>query len=117
MILITEEQRNLMLENGQEYARNPAFNPLPVVKLFDPHGGGTCLLTDLDPEDNDISNGLCDLGFGFPELGSVRISEMEAMKRVHSRLGVGIERDLYFKPDKTISEYANEAMQRHRISA
>lgn len=117
MILITEEQRTLMLANGRAYARDPAFNPMPVVKLFDPLGHGTWLLTDLDPDDNDIASGLCDLGFGFPELGSVRISELQAMCRIHQRLGIGIERDRYFKPDKPIADYTLEARQRRRISA
>ena len=42
---------------------------LPVVKLFTPDVNATWLLTELDPEDPDISFGLCDLGVGCPELG------------------------------------------------
>jgi hypothetical protein len=48
-----------------------------VVKLFNPCGAATWLLTELDPDDPDIGFGLCDLGLGSPELGSVRISELE----------------------------------------
>jgi len=43
---------------------------------------------------------------GCPELGSVRISEIESVRDV---LGLPVERDLYFRPTKTISAYADEA--------
>ncbi len=116
-MLITEDQRTIMLANGLEYARNQGFNPLPVVKLFDPLGGGTWLLTDLDPDDPDIASGLCDLGMGFPELGSVRITELESIRTMPSRRGIGIEQDRLFRPSKAISEYADEARRNQRISA
>jgi len=76
VMLITEDQRTIMIANEREYARNPGFDPLPVIKLFDPLGSGTWLLTDLDPDDPDIASGLCDLGMGFPEQGSIRITEL-----------------------------------------
>jgi hypothetical protein len=47
---------------------------------------------------------------GFPELGSVSISEIES---VHTRLGLSIEIDQHFSPSMTISAYAAEA-RRHR---
>lgn len=50
--------------------------------------------------------GLCDLGFGFPELGSVSLAELE---RVKGRLGLGIERDLYFAARFPLSVYAESA--------
>lgn len=85
----------------------------PVVKLFDPCGAGTWLLTELAPEDEDLAFGLYDLGTGFPELGSVRISELESYKRP---LGIGIERDLHFEADKTLSAYAEAARINERAS-
>ncbi|MBW4036823.1 MAG: DUF2958 domain-containing protein [Proteobacteria bacterium] len=116
-MLVTEEQRVAMLSNGRDYARNPHFNPQPVVKLFDPLGGATWLLTDLDPDEPDMASGLCDLGMGYPELGSVGLSELEAIRTLPNRGGVGIERDRFFRPSMTISEYADEARRNQRISA
>jgi len=79
----------------------------PVVKLFNPRGAATWLLTECD--ENGIAFGLCDLGMGFPELGSVSIPEL---------IAVGfIERDLHFKATKTLSEYANEARVNQGIIA
>lgn len=78
----------------------------PVVKLFTPDAQCTWLLTELDPEEPDIAFGLCDLGMGFPELGSVRISELES---VRGRLNLPVERDRHFMPTQTISAYADEA--------
>ena len=114
MELLTPELRQRMLDNGREYARNPSFNPQPVVKLFNAGGSGTWLLTDLDLEDDDIAAGLCDPGLGCPELGSVRISELAAIR---NRFGLGVERDLYFRPAKTIAEYAELARRRRYIAA
>lgn len=84
----------------------------PVVKLFTPDAGAAWLLSETDPEDPDIAHGLCDLGLGFPEIGSVRLSEIRA---VGGRLGLPVERDLYFKPDATLSEYSDRAREAERI--
>ena len=85
----------------------------PVVKLFNPCGAATWLLTELD-DDGDTLFGLCDLGMGSPELGSVSLSELSSVK---GPLGLGIERDRWFTPDKTLSEYADEARRSGRIVA
>lgn len=53
---------------------------VPVVKLFTPDAACTWLLTELDSDDPDIAFGLCDLGLGCPELGCVRISELETVR-------------------------------------
>jgi hypothetical protein len=42
-------------------------------------GGVTWLLSEVDPHDQDIAFGRYDLGMGFPELGSVRLSELEGI--------------------------------------
>lgn len=60
--LITDEQRAQLLANGRDSIENPRFDPLPVVKLFTPNAGATWLLTEIDPDDQDIAFGLCDLG-------------------------------------------------------
>lgn len=78
----------------------------PVVKLFTPDGGATWLLSETDPEDADIAFGLCDLGLGYPELGSVRLSVLMAHR---GRLGLPIERDLHFKANAPLSIYAERA--------
>ncbi len=83
--------------------------PKPVVKLFTPVSNATWLLTELDPADPDVAFGLCDLGLGCPELGYVRISELQS---VRGRLGPLVERDLHFTADRTLSEYAAAARGR-----
>ena len=105
MKLLTNEIRDQLLRNGrltQQFQEDGNAEPdfIPVVKLFTPDAGCTWLLTELDPDDPDIAFGLCDLGMGFPELGSVRISELES---VRGRLGLPVERDLHFSTVKTLS--------------
>jgi hypothetical protein len=115
MKLLTSEQKAQMLKNGlAESKGDPTYTPTPVVKLFTPDAACTWLLAELDPEDPDIAFGLCDLGMGFPELGSVRMSELES---VRGRLGLPVERDRSFSPTKTLLEYAREAQASERITA
>jgi hypothetical protein len=113
MSLISAKSRALMLANGERSASDPGHDPAPVVKLFTPDGSCTWLLAELDPEEPDIAFGLCDLGMGFPELGSVRISELE---RVRGGLGLPVERDLYFVPKLSLSAYADKARQTGSIT-
>ena len=84
----------------------------PVVKIFTPDANATWLLSEVEPEDEDIAFGLCDLGMGFPELGSVRISELESIR---GQLGLPAERDLGFHTKKLLSEYATEAREAGKI--
>ena len=81
---------------------------IPVVKFFDPTGSATWLITELNPENQDIAFGLCDLGMGFPELGYVSISELKAVK---SRFGLGIERDKWFTTSYPLSAFTKVASE------
>ena len=102
MKFITNEIERRLLENG----RRPDEDHRPVVKFFNPCGAATWLITQMDPDESDILFGLCDLGFGFSELGSVRLSELESAR---GPLGLGIERDLYFEARYPLSVYAEAA--------
>ncbi|MCB9957153.1 MAG: DUF2958 domain-containing protein [Rhodospirillaceae bacterium] len=118
MKLLTDTIRRQLLRNGelrQHLAEAGTAEPdfIPVVKLFTPDAGCTWLLTELDPEDPDIAFGLCDLGMGFPELGSVRMSEFAA---VRGRIGLPVERDLHFAPRHTLSVYARAATTAEAIT-
>ena len=110
MKLLTKDIRAKLIANGriQEPLRGTPqeIDFRPVVKLFNPSGAGTWLLTEIDPQDEDIAFGLCDLGIGSPEIGSVSLSELECVRGL---FGLGIERDRYFKADRTLLEYAREA--------
>ena len=111
MTLFTAEIVARLMENGRKKAERIAddgntIDFEPVVKLFTPDANCTWLLTEIDPEDADIAFGLCDLGLGCPELGSVSLSELEA---VRGKLNLPVERDLYFTATKTLSAYADEA--------
>ncbi len=104
--LITDEQRMQLLANGRITAEGGDHDPQPVVRLFTPDAHATWLLTELDPADGDTAFGLCDIGIGMPELGTVRISELVS---IVGPLKLPIERDLYFTAKRTLSEYARLA--------
>lgn len=114
MDLMPDDLRTRLLANG---AVGEETDHLPVVKYFDPCGPATWIITELTPTDAegvepDILFGLCDLGFGCPELGYVSVSEL---RNVRGRLGLGIERDLYFNARYPLSVYAHAAARRGRI--
>lgn len=116
--LLPFELKAVLVENGRQQAAVKGtaderdFHP--VVKLFTPDGAATWLLTEIDPEDEDIAFGLCDLGMGFPELGYVSLSELAALR---GAIGLPVERDLYFVADKPLSAYAREASRLGHIHA
>ena len=86
MKLLTEAQRTKLLANGTRRGADHA----PVIKWFNPCGAGTWLLSELDPEyPDECGFGLADLGFGTP--------------------GLGIERDIHFTANYSLSIYAEAA--------
>lgn len=85
----------------------------PVLKIFNPCGAATWLITESDPDDPDRLFGLCDLGHGFPELGYVSRRELESTR---VRFGLTLERDIHFTAEKTISAYAEDARKAGQIA-
>ncbi|CAN5120723.1 DUF2958 domain-containing protein [soil metagenome] len=83
----------------------------PIVKLFNPAGVGTWLVTECD--EDGLAFGLADLG--SPELGYFDLGEIAAVRMMRGH--VRIEQDIHFAPDKPISAYAEEARRQGRIVA
>jgi hypothetical protein len=111
MTFMTQKQRQTMLENGK--LENRDKDHVPVIKLFLPGTACTWLLTELNPEEQNIAFGLCDLGMGFPELGYVDLDELAAI-RVRNIFRV--ERDVHFKGEYPISAYAQAARNNEAIT-
>jgi len=84
----------------------------PVVKLFVPWGAATWLLTECDF--GGIAFGLCDMGFGSPELGSLDLQELADIRGPG---GLRVEQDLHWSTEKPLSLWAVEARQHGRIRA
>tara|TARA_R100001244_G_scaffold129949_1_gene101763 strand:- start:352 stop:660 length:309 start_codon:yes stop_codon:yes gene_type:complete len=97
MKLLTKTIKEKMVKNHNEQDGTKDFKA--VLKLFDPTGASNWYLSELNP-DNNIAFGLCDLGVGCAELGYVSLDELSTLK---VKMGLGIERDLYFIP-KTFNE-------------
>jgi hypothetical protein len=103
MDLMPDDIRAQLLANG---AAATETDHVPVVKFFDPTGAATWLITEMMPDQPDLLFGLCDLGLGCPELGYVSLSELQSVK---GKLGLGLERDLHFRPRFPLSVYAEAA--------
>jgi len=112
MKLLTKAIENKLIKNYELNEKTGEENFKPVVKFF---GGGACtwLITEYDKENN-LFFGLADLGMGFPETGWISREELETIR---FQFGLGIERDLYWEADKTLSEYTKIAQQNQRIVA
>ena len=95
-----------LLDNGRAIAATGNDDLKPVVKLFTPDAGCTWLLVSIDPDDLGIAYGLCDLGLGCAEIGSVSIAEIESIR---GAVGLPPERDLHFMPEGTLGWYANRS--------
>lgn len=54
MELITKDQRQQLLANGEATRQNPDTDAFPVVKLFTPDAQATWLLTELIPDEPDV---------------------------------------------------------------
>lgn len=83
----------------------PAPDPVPVLKLFNPIGLAMWIATEIG-EDGDTLFGLADLGFGCPELGYFSLGEIAD---VRLPFGLRIERDLLFSGEQPLSVWADLA--------
>ncbi|MBS1778034.1 MAG: DUF2958 domain-containing protein [Bacteroidetes bacterium] len=74
MLIIDKETREKLLENGKPENRDQDHPPVVQISIL----STDCvwLLSDLDPDAENIAFGLCDLGMGFPELGYVDLNEI-----------------------------------------
>lgn len=108
MKLFTKPILKKLLSNGAK----PDKDYAPVVKLFTPDAGCTWLLSEINPNEQDMAFGLCDLGLGSPELGYVYLPEL---KQIRGKLGLPIERDRLFKGEYPLSVYAIAASTHQHI--
>ena len=105
MKLFTRAIEEKLLANG----RNRDQDHAPVVKIFNPVGSATWLLSEIDPEYPELGFGLADLGMGSPELGSVSITDLKNFR--NNQTGLGLERDLHFRGTAPMSVYAAAARE------
>lgn len=108
MDLFTSEQYQKLIENG----RNCDKDHPPVVRLHILFTGCQWLISELDPEQPNIAFGLCDLGMGFPELGSVDLEEIKAIRNVP----FPVMRDVFFEGKYPMSVYADAARELREIT-
>ena len=119
MKLILEGQKKKLKANWPLGGKEP-----PVVKIFNPAGASTWLIHSIDPDDEDTMFGLCDHGFGFPELGYVSLSELQKVRpevrtSINDRtlkMPIFLERDLHFRPTHSLEVYAEAARAESKIT-
>ena len=93
------------LEKNREL---PEADRKVVVKYFTPDGGATWWISERDPHNPDLLFGLCDLGLGFQELGSVSLRELEELR---GAFGLPVERDLFWDSTQTLAEVTEKSFE------
>ena len=106
MGLVTNQQRQLLMERGRVGDLEKLLDDPPVIKLHTPNAGATWLISAIDPADRERAWGLCDTGMGTPELGWVSLAELAGL---HDRFGVEVCRDEAFRPSANLGVYASVA--------
>lgn len=110
--LLLQSHLEQLLANGKRQDQDADFDPWPVVKLFTPDAQCTWLITALDPDEPDRLWGLCDLGMGCAEYGTVWLPELMCLR---GKLGLPVERDLHFTAEAPISAYIAASYPAGRI--
>ena len=102
MKLMTKE---ITKKAQKQFPKGSDMAQMVVAKFFDPCGSWTWYLMNQDPDDPDYLWGIVK-GFEV-EAGSFSLAELSSVK---DKLGIGIERDLWFtpKPAKEIWERLNK---------
>lgn len=109
MMLLTPDLRYALRANAinsaAAQAQDRRFDPVPIVKFFNPLGAGTWLGTELYGDDDTLF-GLAERGFGCPEMGIFSLMEIQS---VRLPFGLRIERDLDFSTPHPLSRWSGMA--------
>ena len=108
-VLRANSEARQKAEIESEGEQTPDFKPVVMLTLKRPNNPCIWLFTEID-EDGYLF-GLCDLGLGFPELGDTHLSEILELKAE----GYPIELIADFKPEMTLSQFAEIARIERRI--
>ena len=85
--------KKIETEARKQYPQGSSLDQKVVAKFFDPTSQWTWYLMNQDPDNPDYLWGIVK-GFEV-EMGSFSLRELQTIK---VRFGLGIERDLHFKP-------------------
>ena len=93
MKILTKEVLEAFAKQG--YCGDKEMKDIKIVlKLFNPNGAGTWYI--YEKEDDDIYWGFVNLG--DPEMAEMGTVSMQELMSFRGRFGLGIERDMSFKP-------------------
>ena len=94
MRLMTKELEKRFSQVGSQ---EEVEDPVIVAKFFNPIGAGTWYATEYDPKDKMFFGYVSIFGDWNDEWGYFSLAELESYV---GQLGLGIERDLYWKETK-----------------
>lgn len=92
MQLLTKELEAQFKRVEPEECQDPKI----LVRYFNPTGSGSWLASEYNPEDKIFFGFVSIFGDDCDEWGYFSLDELESFR---GRMGLGIERDLYFTPE------------------
>jgi hypothetical protein len=99
MKLLTQE----LLKRFERVGRQEEVkDPVVIAKFFNPVGAGTWFATEYDQKEKIFFGFVSIFGDSCDEWGSFSLSELESYR---GPFGLGIERDMYFKPQPISKAY------------
>ena len=111
--ILDEKQLEELLENGRRQRDADRIDMrcklIPRAYLHLPNSPpSSWLLASISPHDHDVAFGLMSLGGGIPELGYVRLSELESLRGYKNR---GVYNDPLFRSARELDilEYVEMA--------
>ena len=98
MKLLTKELEKRFQKVGRQDEKG--MDAIVIAKFFNPGGAGTWFALSYDPKARIFFGYVSIFGDACDEFGDFSLEELESVK---GQLGLGIERDLYFK-EKPLKE-------------
>jgi hypothetical protein len=104
------------LRHNGELSLERRHDHVPVLRVFNPYGTASWLLTESDPVEPDHLYGLADVGNGRPLLGWISRDAMEQACVHRWGYRLPLERDRAFAPRYPLSIYALAARSHGAIT-
>lgn len=113
--LFTKHDLKLLHKNGEASLARKGQH-MPALKIFNPHGPGLWLISELDPSEPDHLYALFETYNRKPCLGWISREHLEDCRVQYSNHYVPLQSDRTFEPKATIDIYARAARATGRIT-
>lgn len=112
-IKLTAPQRKKLKANWKALTDESEDDVMPVAKLFVTVGAARWLLVAMDPNDETVVEGICDLGSGFVEYGSIDLAKLAEFR---DAFDLGVQVDKFWKPKARVEAYLEDGIETGKLN-